>query len=372
MRVGFDARWYNQSGVGSYITGLLPALVRSGCELVVYIDPRNPVPGLDNLSLQTVPVFSRKYSPLATLEFRRREKRDKLDLFHSPFYAAPLLNCPVVITIHDLIPFLFPIYSWPKQKMVRAGYHVAARRASHLIADSYCTATDIQRILSVSPDRISTVHLAADRNIFCPCATTDDEACLQQRFGITKPFVVVASARNWRTKNLESALQALEIAAKESDVTFQAVMYGPTNPAELFVCNPAHTLDLRNLGYLDAKDLATLFRHAHAFVMPSLYEGFGLPLAEAMSCGCPVIASDRGSLPEIAGAGAQCFSAFDVQAMAKALAALLRSPDELQQKRSNALRRAADFSWDKAALETISVYHHVNRYSQCQPTRSRP
>ena len=80
-----------------------------------------------------------------------------------------------------------------------------------------------------------------------------------------------------------------------------------------------HSLELHNLGYLDAKDLATLFRHAHAFVMPSLYEGFGLPLVEAMSCGCPVITSDRGSLPEIAGAGAQCFDAFDVKAMAKAL-----------------------------------------------------
>src|SRR5258708_771558 len=108
MRVGFDARWYNKSGVGSYIAGLLPALVRSGVELVVYIDPRNPVPGLDKLSLQTVPVFSGKYSPLATLEFRRLEKRDRLDVFHCPFYAAPLLNCPVVITIHDLIRVLFP------------------------------------------------------------------------------------------------------------------------------------------------------------------------------------------------------------------------------------------------------------------------
>jgi len=82
MRVGFDARWYNQSGVGSYIAGLLPAMVRAGCELVVYVDRRNPVPGLDRLSVQTVPVSSGKYSPLATLEFRRLEKRDRLDLFH--------------------------------------------------------------------------------------------------------------------------------------------------------------------------------------------------------------------------------------------------------------------------------------------------
>ena len=372
MRVGFDARWYNQSGVGSYIAGLLPALVRAGCELVVYVDPANPVPGLDKLSLQTVPVFAGKYSPLATLDFRRREKQDKLDLFHSPFYAAPLLNCPVVVTVHDLIPFLFKIYSWPKQKMVQAGYHLIANRAAHLIADSRCTAADIHRILRVTPDRISTVYLAADQNIFHPGVAADDEKILQQKFSVKKPFIVVASARNWRTKNLASTLHALELAQNETDIRFQSVMYGPTNGAEPFDNDLAHKLDLHNLGYLEAKDLAILFRHAHAFVMPSLYEGFGLPLVEAMSCGCPVIASDRGSLPEIAGVGAQCFGAFDVQAMADAISKLLRSPEELQQKRSAALRRSADFSWDKAALETISVYHHVNRFNQRPQIRPTP
>jgi glycosyltransferase involved in cell wall biosynthesis len=360
MRVGFDARWYNRSGVGSYIAGLLPALIRAGCELVVYVDPINPVPGLDKISAQTVPVFSGKYSPLATLEFRRLEKRHQLDLFHCPFYAAPLLNCPVVVTVHDLIPFLFPIYPWPKQKMVRAGYRVMARRAAHFIADSHCTATDIQTILGVAPNRISIVHLAAARETFHPCRAADDETHLQEKFGIEKPFVVVANVRNWMTKNLKSALHVLQIAQKESNVSFQSVSYGPTNGSGLFESKP----NLQNLGYLGAKDLATLFRHAHAFVMPSLYEGFGLPLVEAMSCGCPVITSDRGSLLEIAGAGAQCFDAFDVSAMAKALVELLRSPEELQQKRSDALRRAADFSWDKAAQETISVYHHVNRFNQ--------
>lgn len=359
MRVGFDARWYNQSGVGSYIAGLLPALVRAGCELVVYVDRHNPVPGLDRLSVQTVPVSSGKYSPLATLEFRRLEKRDKLDLFHCPFYAAPLLNCPVVVTVHDLITFLFRIYPWPKQKMVQGGYRMMAMRAAHLIADSHCTATDLQKILGVSPARISTIHLAADREVFHSCAAADDD--LPNKFGIKKPFVIVASARNWRTKNLENAIRALEIAQAESDISFHAVMYGPTNGLKVVVRNHALKLSLQNLGYLELKDLAALFRHAHAFVMPSLYEGFGLPMVEAMSCGCPVIASDRGSLPEIAGGGAQCFDAFDVHAMAKALVKLLRNPEELQQKRCDALRRAADFSWDKAAQETISVYHHVNR-----------
>ncbi|MFL6311585.1 MAG: glycosyltransferase family 4 protein [Terriglobales bacterium] len=356
MRVGFDARWYNQSGVGSYIAGLLPALVRAGCELVVYADPRNPVPGLDGLSLQIVPVSSGKYLPLAVLEFRRLEKRDKLDLFHCPFYAAPLLRCPVVITIHDLIPFLFPIYFWPKQKMIQAGYRAAAKRAAHLIADSHCTATDLQRVLDVTPDRISTVHLAADRSIFHPSGAETEEVLLRERYRIEKPFFLVSSARNWRTKNLGSALLALQRVRKEAGIIFQTVMYGSTPSVNFKIDN---SLNVHHVGYVDSKDLAALFRHAHGFVMPSLYEGFGLPLVEAMSCGCPVIASDRGSLPEIAGAGAQCFDPFDIKGMANAVCALMCNPEELQQKRSNALRRAADFSWDKAARETISVYDHV-------------
>jgi glycosyltransferase involved in cell wall biosynthesis len=360
MRVGFDGRWYNNSGVGSYIAGLLPALVHAGCELVVYVDPSNPVPGLDKLSVQMSPVSSGKYSPLASLELRRLETRDKLDLFHCPFYAAPLLKCPVVVTIHDLIPFLFPIYWWPKQMMVQAGYRMAARRAAHLIADSQRTAIDIQKILGVAPEKISPVHLAADREVFHPCGVEGEQARLRAKFGISLPYVVVASASNWRTKNLKSALQSLEIA-RCAGVEFQAVLYGPSKGSEAIVGNLRRKLDLRNLGYLNAEDLGALFRHAHAFVMPSLYEGFGLPLVEAMSCGCHVITSDRGSLPEVAGTGAQCFDPFDTQAMAAALVALLRSPDELERRRADALRRAADFSWNKAALEMISVYHLVNQ-----------
>ena len=361
MRVGFDARWYNNSGVGRYIAGLLPALVRAGCELVIYVDARNPVPGLDKLPIQILPVSSRKYSPLSSFEFRRLEKRDKLDLFHTPFYAAPLLRCPVVVTVHDLIPFLFPIYPWPKQKLVQVGYRAVARRAAHLIADSQRTASDIQQILGVAAERISPIHLAADRDVFHPCGPAGERERLKAKFNIKPPYVLVANAQNWRTKNLKSALQVLESARAEAGADFQAVMYGPFQGPGSIAGGLSRKIGLHCLGYVDTNDLAALFRYAHAFVMPSLYEGFGLPLVEAMSCGCPVITSDRGSLPEVAGKGAQCFDASDVHSMAKALMALLRSPDELQQKRSDALRRAADFSWDKAALETISVYHLVNR-----------
>ena len=360
MRVGFDARWYNKSGVGSYVAGLLPALARAGCELVAYVDPENPVPGLDKLELRTVPVRSGKYSPLSSLEFRRREKDDKLELFHCPFYATPLLDCPVVVTVHDLIPFLFPIYPWWKQKLVEAGYRRAARHAAHIVADSLATASDVEKILDVPGERISIVHLATDRESFHACADAGEREQLRRKFGIKQPYIVVPGAGNWRTKNLKSALEALEIAHKDAGREFQTVIFGPAEALRLpGIRDLSHGLNVVQTGYVEARELAALFRHAHALVMPSLYEGFGLPMVEAMSCGCPVITSDRGSLPEIAGTGAQCFNPFNINAMAAAIATLLRNPEELEQKKAEALRRAADFSWDKAAQETIWVYHHV-------------
>jgi glycosyltransferase involved in cell wall biosynthesis len=362
LRVGFDARWYNKSGVGSYVAGLLPALVRAGCELIVYVDPKNPVPGLDRFELQIVPVRSGRYSPLSSLEFQRHEKAYKLDLFHCPFYATPLLECPVVVTIHDLIPFLFSIYPWWKQKLVQAGYRRGPRHAAHIVADSVATASDVQKILNVPGEKISTVYLAADRENFHSCAGAGELVSLQRKFGLRAPYVVVAGAGNWRTKNLKSALEALVIARRDARIEFKTVMYGSAEALRVpGIHDLAHNLNLIPTGYVETPELAALFRHAHAFVMPSLYEGFGLPLVEAMSCGCPVITSNRGSLPEVAGSGAQCFDPLNIRAMAAAVVALLRSPEELQQKKVAALRRAADFSWDKAAQETIWVYHHVKQ-----------
>ncbi len=118
-------------------------------------------------------------------------------------------------------------------------------------------------------------------------------------------------------------------------------------------------LSVRRIGYVKAEDLASLFRHAHLFIMPSLYEGFGLPILEAMSCGCPVLTSNGGSLPEIAGQGAQVFDPFDVTSMAKAAAAILSNLEERERWRVAALMRSADFSWDQAASQTVSVYHHA-------------
>jgi len=296
------------------------------------------------------------------LEFRRRSRLDRLNVFHSPFFPIPLgVRCPVVVTVHDLIPFLFRIYNRPKQALVKMAYRMAARHARHIIADSENTAADLQKILAVSPDRITTVHIAASPEYSSRETEIDAAKRLAAKYNIGCPYVVVSSARNWRTKNLEGALQVLQAATQKSGIKFQTVVFG--SPEGIEAAGPAQRwtgLSLRQTGYLQRSDLAMLFRNAEAFVMPSLYEGFGLPILEAMSCGCPVITSNAGSLLEVAGQGAQVFDPHDITSMAVAVAGLLQNPEERRRWKAAALARAADFSWTRAAAETISVYHRVH------------
>ncbi|HMF92499.1 MAG TPA: glycosyltransferase family 1 protein [Candidatus Angelobacter sp.] len=363
VRVGFDARWYNDSGVGSYVANLLRAMAAMPreIELIVYENPGNPVPALEGTAVRKVEVKARRYSLTEGFELRHRVHEDKVDLFHSPFYWMPRgLNCPVVVTMHDLIPFLFPIYPWPKQWVIQRGYRIAARQAASIIAGSENTAKDVREILGVAGERITPIADAADRNCFRPQGGCEELAFLRERYGVSPPYLVAASARNWRAKNLEGALQVLRLARRESNIGFQTVVYGPAAGLDAAGGEAAWPdLNLRRTGYMEAKDLAALFRHARAFVMPALYEGFGLPVLEAMSCGCAVITSNAGSLAEVAGEGAQVFAPHDVAGMARAISGLLRNREELDHWKAAALRRAEDFSWAKAARETISVYHRT-------------
>ncbi|HEY6249775.1 MAG TPA: glycosyltransferase family 1 protein, partial [Candidatus Angelobacter sp.] len=365
MRVGFDARWYNDSGVGTYVAELLKALTsippgsgatteRQQLELVVYEDPANPVPGLEN-KVERIPLAAPKYSFRSQTALNRRCALDRLDVFHSPFYPIPLrMSCPVVVTIHDLIPFLFPINTWAKQFMVKSGYRIAARRCSRIIAVSQHTANDITRILRARPEKIAVVHNAVASEAFHPNGSSGESAHLADRYGIHPPYAVVGSTRNWRTKNLGSALRALALAQGYSGMSFQTVVCGSPDGFQAVGGPDAwKQLNLVQTGHLPAAELGRMFRHAHLSVMAPLYEGFGLAILEAMACGCAVITSNGGSLPEVVGAAAQKFDPFDVTGMARAATTLLSNPAELKVWQERAVQRAADFSWTKAARETV-------------------
>ncbi|HEV2990636.1 MAG TPA: glycosyltransferase family 1 protein [Candidatus Angelobacter sp.] len=364
MRVGFDARWYNDSGVGTYVSELLRAMARipHGAELVVYEDPANQVPGLIELPVERIALRSSKYSLSEQFELSQRQRKDRLDVFHSPFYVVPwAIGCPVVVTLHDLIPFLFDIDPWPKRFLVKIGYHLAVRRSSHVITVSRHTANDVVKILRGPRERISVIHNAASSSEFHERSTGGELIELQNTFGIRPPYVLAASAWNWRTKNLGTALDALTLVRQRSGREFQTVIYGPREGVQALGGKDKYNhLDLLTTGHVTAHDLGMIFRHARFFIMPALYEGFGLPVLEAMTCGCAVITSNGGSLAEVAGNGAQVFDPLDSNSMAEAAIELLCNPEVLKKWQQLALRRSTDFSWTRAAQETISIYHRVN------------
>lgn len=368
MRVGFDARWYNESGVGTYIKGLLTAISEFGdeVEIIVYEDSRNRLPACGP-HIRPVSVSSQRFSVSEQFEFRALCKSDRIDVFHSPFqYGAQLfLPCPLVLTIHDLIPFCFRTRSWPKQltavPIVKLGYRAAVHRSDHIIAVSANTALDAQRILRVPSTRITPIPLAASQQ-FHPWSAPRETEYLSIKYGVRTPYVVSASTGNWRTKNLETALRALALSSKLSAIAFQTIIYGTEKG--LNAVRERHlisALNIRRAGYVPVEDLGALFRNASLFINASLYEGFGLPVLEAMSCGCPVVTSSGGSLAEVAAGGAQIFDPLDANGMAKAVTTLLCDVAERERWRSRALARAAEFSWRKTAEQTLAVYQQVCR-----------
>jgi glycosyltransferase involved in cell wall biosynthesis len=363
MRIGLDGRWYNYSGVGNYVSELLQAMsdLDEDLEIILYEDRRNPLDHVHGGRIHRVPVHAPRYSVQEQFELPRRCRADQLDVFHSPFYVTPwLAPCPVVVTIHDLIPFLFRIYPGPKRKLIQAGYWLGVKKSARLIADSESTGADLHRILKVPTERIRVIHLATSREYFHPERDAGEAEYLFTHYGVHKPYVLTLSAKNWRTKNLPVVLEALSICRRQVESEFQVVVAGPPDGFREAAQQSAPQIEGVVLtGFVPTPDLAKLYRAAEVFLICSKYEGFGLPLLEAMSCGCAVVSSDAGSLPEVAGPGAILVRPEDSLGMAQAVARLLRNPDERRQQRARSKKRAADFSWEAAARQTFSVYSEV-------------
>jgi glycosyltransferase involved in cell wall biosynthesis len=360
MRVGFDARWLGDSGVGNYVFGLVQALaaINDGLEIILYEDPKNPIEQLHGQHIRKVQIKAARYSIQEQFELAHRCKADHLDVFHAPFYVVPwFAPCPVVVTVHDLIPFLFDVYNFPKRHLIRIGYRLAVKKATQVIADSENTREDLIRILGVSSAKIKVVHLATSHERFSSNSAADERKKLMERYGIRQPYVFTLSAKNWKTKNLSKVLEAIKICQAEVGSVFQTVIAGSSDGFR--EASRQGMTQIENVvltGFVPPEELPKLYRGADVFVMGSKYEGFGLPLLEAMNCGCPVVCSNGGSLAEVAAEGAILVDPDDAQQMGKAIANLLRNPRERELLAERAKLRAADFSWQKAARQTLSVY----------------
>jgi glycosyltransferase involved in cell wall biosynthesis len=361
IRIGFDARWLNDSGVGSYVASLLEAfgqLEDEDFEVVVYESATNPVP-VDSPRLKKQVIKASKYSPAEQVELVYRCQRDEIDVFHAPFYLVPILApCPVISTIHDLMAFLFPLYGFTHQKIVRAGYRVAAWKSHRIIAVSQRTLEDMVSILHVPREKIRRVYNGYSKAMYHANRDAGERGYLRDRYGITEPYALTLSASNWRTKNLDGAMRALALAERESCMPFQSVIAGPKDG--YIASGLAGTIKNEIVtGFVPKEDLPKLYRNASAFLSVSRYEGFGIPLVEAMGCGCPAIISTGGSLPEIAGDATPIFGCDDTRGIANEVVRLLTDTEYSDQLRARGFKRSREFSYTKCARETLQLYREA-------------
>jgi glycosyltransferase involved in cell wall biosynthesis len=266
------------------------------------------------------------------------------------------------VTLHDLAFLLYPATHTPASRAYYAATGESVRHAERVIAVSQRTASDAVRLLGVDPARIRVVHEAAAPG-FWP-RPRDGLAELARRLGFdpdpNRPYVLFVGTLEPR-KNVPLLLDAFALLRRQLDAQLLLVGARGWLDEPIFVAHARSGVGdaARFLGSLAEDDLALLYSHAGVFVLSSFYEGFGLPVLEAMACGAPVITSNAGPLPEVAGNAALMLPPEDPAAWAAAILDVLSDAAlaaRLRQRGESWVRR---FSWDRAAIQTRDIYREA-------------
>lgn len=299
-----------------------------------------------------------------------------VDLVHYPwfdffFHKLPVIKrAPTVVTIHDVIPLIFK-QNYPAGIKGRFNFFLqklALSSCKSLITDSEVSKKDIIKYLKIEKDKINVVHLAADSN-FRPLKE-NERLLTKRKYSLPDRFILYTGDANW-VKNLPFLINGFKLLKKDF-LDLKLVLVGGVflkkldniDHPELESLKKVNELIIKlhleeeviRLGQVDTESLVGIYNSATVYIQPSLYEGFGLPVLEAMSCGTPVICSKEGSLPEIAGNAAIYFDPKNLNQFVTILVDLLKDK-ALQSRLSKlALREAIKYSWKKTARETIKIY----------------
>lgn len=287
-----------------------------------------------------------------------RARTGNVDLLHAPGFRFPLrASVPVVVTIYDVIPLLFPDLFRQRDVMILSLYlRLISRRACLVLTISQQSKRDISARLGVPEHQIKVTYLAASKT-FTPIDQERVRATLE-RLGVASPYLLCVGTIEPR-KNILRVLEAFS-RLRASGVPHHLVLVGEAGPLAKPILLAARQRSVNEqllfTGFVNDEDLAALYSGATAFVYPSLYEGFGLPPLEAMSCGCPVITSNTSSLPEVVGAAGLQVNPYDVPALTAAMERLITDHALADELRHRGLERARQFSWQRCIEQTASAY----------------
>jgi glycosyltransferase involved in cell wall biosynthesis len=351
-------------GIGTYIRELVPAMAEADPSLQVTLfhasfPNASPEPWMDRFHTVELPGSIRRMYPFWDLLGRPPlpESLAGADVLHAPSPSTippPGRGQRLVVTVHDVAFRVYPsLFPTPWRLLFRAGTRRAVKRADAVITVSEHTAGDLVRFYDADPARLHVVPLAASLP-----ETAEDPARALQRLNVRPPYVLFVGTLEPR-KNLVRLVRAYRRAVASAGLPHRLVLAGPLGwhhhrlLAEIRAGGPGEVI---LTGRTAPEDLDALYRGADVFVYPSLYEGFGLPVLEAMARGTPVVCSNASSLPEVAGDAAVTVDPRSVGGLASALERLLADPDRLRRLSQAGMERAQRFSWEQTARSTLKVY----------------
>jgi len=352
MRIGVDGQSLQgrRTGIGRYTANLIDSMKE--------IAPQHKIqvirPGRERVMRTDRRLYWQQYG------LPRQTRILKTDLLHVTGFDAPMRKpCPVVMTVHDLIGMLFPKNLPPVSRQYWSKWlPFSIRRADAVIANSETTRQDIVRLVGLPAKDIDVAPLGVEA-CFQP-RPPDALKHFRSRYHLLEPFILYVGTIEPR-KGIDTLIDALAILARR--LPHHLILAGQPG----WRCRPIidrisdHRLKhrVRVLDYVPEEDLPWLYAAAEAFALPSRYEGFGLPILEAMAAGTPVVCSNAAALPETAGSAALLVPPNDSQALASSLAAVIHDPSLAAQLREQGLIRAKTYSWIETAKATIGVYQRV-------------
>lgn len=364
-RVGFDAgpASATYSGIGQYVRQLFPAMYQqnSSIELIGFspAEQMTQSNGLESLASLTVKASESRWFPHWV-----RRSLEPLDLFHGTNFKAPNYGQKkTIVTIHDLWLDRFPLYSKKLfgQRLSSWKTRRGATRAEKIIAVSEFSKQEIHEVFGISLDKIAVIYHGCSRDMY-PDGHGDSWREVRTRFGLSdRPFIVFVGGAEPR-KNHRVLFEAFAQSPRLKK-NFSLVAVGDESVRGESLHRTADELGLSEVvicpGFLNIADLRVIYSQAEAFVFPSLYEGFGFPLLDAMACGTPIITGDGTALPEVAGDAALFFNSRDSGQLTTLLEQLLNDSHLQFQLRKKGFERVKRYTWERAAKETFAVYQEI-------------
>jgi glycosyltransferase involved in cell wall biosynthesis len=373
MRIGIDGKVLSSraGGIGTSALNLVRSCVCEAAthypqlEFVIFTGPQTCLDAVQGTNWWVDERFRHIESSLLRLLFYlpRGLKAQHIDVFHGFDHLGVPLFAKIgryVATIHDMIPLLRPQWVTRKHRLVvMAGYQRLRQQADLVITPSEATKADVVHHLQINPDRIAVIPWGCEER-FRPTGNPEHFAGVQQRLGLPARYLLFVGTLEPR-KNLTTLMHAYAmLRAERRGEDLKLVVAGRMGWLYDDIFNTVEALALAEevlfTGFVDDEDLPDLYRGASMFVFPSLYEGFGLPILEAMASGVPVITSDTASMAEVAGDAAIRVDPHDPRAIAEAIAQVLADDKLREALTQKGIARARRFTWGAVAQKTLALY----------------